>query len=80
MPISDQSNAVSETKLKSRTNKSLFKVVRKFEITLNTEKSKKEIYSTPQNVFLEILKDLFGAPNIHKFDEAWIRTQEMAPK
>ena len=43
MPISDQNNAVSGTKLKNRTNKSVFKIVRKFDITLNTEKFKKKI-------------------------------------
>ena len=51
MPISDQSNAVGGTKLKNRTNKSLFKIVRKFEITLNTEKLKKKNYTKSQKIF-----------------------------
>ena len=65
MPISDQSNAVSGTKLKNRTNKSLFKIVRKSEITLNTEKFKKKIILNHKNkFFFQILKGLFGASNI----------------
>ena len=70
MPISDPSNAVSGTKLKNRTNKSLFKIVRKFGITLNTEKLKKKIILNHKKIFFfQFLKGLFGAPNIHQFGE-----------